>query len=174
VDALDTEQRIRAHAPAASRTRHRVIHVRVSFRFWLLGRYQFKEALTSLLPHHAAPRRTAEYLRDGAILRLRIHAYLRRPHLAHPYQLGRQRQNPCRRQPSRRRDPRPTARAWPDSRTRGPRLRARELNVRNPAAYRRTAGCGGQRRHVHRAAAQVLGQRARPDLCHRCAWTDPK
>lgn len=58
VDALDTEQRIRAHAPAASRTRHRVIHVRVSFWFWLLGRYQFKEALTSLLPHHAAPQNT--------------------------------------------------------------------------------------------------------------------
>ncbi len=58
VDALDTEQRIRAHAPAASRTRHRVIHVRVSFWFWLLGRYQFKEALTSFLPHHAAPQNT--------------------------------------------------------------------------------------------------------------------
>ena len=55
VDALDTEQRIRAHAPAASRTRHRVIHVRVSFGIGLLGRYQFKEALTSFPLHHAAP-----------------------------------------------------------------------------------------------------------------------
>lgn len=53
-DALDTEQRIRARAPAATGTRHRVIHVRVSFGYWLLGRDQFKEALTSFLPHHAA------------------------------------------------------------------------------------------------------------------------
>ena len=56
VDALDTEQSIRARAPPVVGTRHRVIHVRVSFWFWLLGRYQFKEALTSFLPHHAAPK----------------------------------------------------------------------------------------------------------------------
>jgi hypothetical protein len=54
VDALDTEQRIRARAPAPTGTRHRVIHVRVSFGIGLLGRYQFKEALTSFPPHHAA------------------------------------------------------------------------------------------------------------------------
>src|SRR6185437_14701878 len=55
VDALDTEQRVRARAPAAIGTRHRVIHVRLSFGYWLLGRYQFNEALTSFPPHHAAP-----------------------------------------------------------------------------------------------------------------------
>jgi hypothetical protein len=55
VDAFDTEQRVRARAPAAIGTRHRVSHVRVSFGYWLLGRYQFKEALTSFPPHHAAP-----------------------------------------------------------------------------------------------------------------------
>ncbi|MCU1635536.1 MAG: hypothetical protein JWQ68_775 [Cryobacterium sp.] len=54
MDALDTEQRICAGAPAPTGTRHRVIHVRVSFWVWLLGRYQFKEALTSFPPHHAA------------------------------------------------------------------------------------------------------------------------
>ncbi|WP_221176558.1 hypothetical protein, partial [Arthrobacter oryzae] len=56
MDALDTEQRISARAPAAIGTRHRVIHVRVSFGIGLLGRYQFKEALTSFPPHHAAPK----------------------------------------------------------------------------------------------------------------------
>lgn len=56
MDAFDTEQRIRARAPAAIRTRHRVIHVRVSFGIGLLGRYQFKEALTSFPLHHAAPK----------------------------------------------------------------------------------------------------------------------
>ncbi len=55
VDAFDTEQRVRTRAPSAMGTRHRVIHVRVSFGYWLLGRYQFKEALTSFPPHHAAP-----------------------------------------------------------------------------------------------------------------------
>ena len=69
VDALDTEQHIRARAPAAARTRHRVIHVRVSFGIGLLGRYQFKEALTSFPPHHAAPRRTGEGQPRGASLR---------------------------------------------------------------------------------------------------------
>lgn len=54
VDALDTEQQIRARAPAPSRTRHGVIHVRVSLRIGLLDRYQFKEALASFPPHHAA------------------------------------------------------------------------------------------------------------------------
>ncbi|MFJ5696415.1 hypothetical protein ACIP9X_21610, partial [Arthrobacter sp. NPDC093125] len=39
----------------AIRTRHRVIHVGVSLVIGLLGRYQFKEALASFLPHHAAP-----------------------------------------------------------------------------------------------------------------------
>jgi hypothetical protein len=59
VDALDTEQRIRARAPPATGTRHRVIHVRVSFGVGLLGRYQCKEALTPFPPHHAAsPRST--------------------------------------------------------------------------------------------------------------------
>jgi hypothetical protein len=56
MDALDTEQRIRPRAPPAIGTRHRVSHVRVSFGYWLLGRYQFKEALTSFPPHHAAPK----------------------------------------------------------------------------------------------------------------------
>ena len=54
VDALDIEQGICPHAPAPAGTRHRVIHVRVSLRIGLLGRYQFKEALTSFPPHHAA------------------------------------------------------------------------------------------------------------------------
>ena len=66
VDAFDTEQRVRARAPAAIGTRHRVSHVRVSFGYWLLGRYQFKEALTSFPLHHAAP---ATALRRGAGLR---------------------------------------------------------------------------------------------------------
>ena len=54
MNALDTEQRIRARAPPAIGTRHRVIHVGVSLVFGLLGRYQFKEVLASFLPHHAA------------------------------------------------------------------------------------------------------------------------
>ncbi len=62
VDALDTEQRIRAGAPAATGTRHRVIHVRVPFGIGLLGRYQFKEALTSF--HRTTPQRN-----DGGRLR---------------------------------------------------------------------------------------------------------
>ena len=65
VDALDTEQRVRTSAPAAIGTRHRVIHVRVSFGYWLLGRYQFKEALTlscRTTPHRQPPAR-------GGILR---------------------------------------------------------------------------------------------------------
>jgi hypothetical protein len=61
VDALDTEQRVRARAPVAIGTRHRVIHARVSFGIGLLGRYQFKEALTSFSrttpqQHRRAPR----------------------------------------------------------------------------------------------------------------------
>lgn len=64
-----------ASAPAAMGTRHRVIHVSVSFWFWLLGRYQFKRPC----PLPAALRRSAECLRDGAVLRHCIHAYLRRP-----------------------------------------------------------------------------------------------
>ena len=47
VDALDTQQRIRTRAPPAVGTTHRVIHVRVSLGIGLLGRNQFKEALTS-------------------------------------------------------------------------------------------------------------------------------
>jgi hypothetical protein len=61
VDALDTEQRIRACTPAATGTRHRAIHVRVSFGVGLLRRYQFKEALTSFPPHHAATKTAAEF-----------------------------------------------------------------------------------------------------------------
>lgn len=74
VDALDTEQRIRARAPPTIGTRHRVIHVRVSFGYWLLGRYQFKEALTSFAPHHAAPKTAG----PAAALSSRLnHAHLR-------------------------------------------------------------------------------------------------
>jgi hypothetical protein len=59
VNALDTEQRVRAGAPPAIGTRHRVIHVGVSLVIGLLGRYQFKEALASFLPHHAAAQAAA-------------------------------------------------------------------------------------------------------------------
>lgn len=59
VDALDIEQCIRARAPPATGTRHRVIRVRGSSGVGLLGRYPFKEALTPFPPHHAAsPRST--------------------------------------------------------------------------------------------------------------------
>lgn len=54
VNSLDTEQRIQAPASPAIGTRHRVIHGGVSLIIGLLGRYQFKEALASFLPHHAA------------------------------------------------------------------------------------------------------------------------
>lgn len=60
VNAVDTEQCVRARAPPAIRTRHRVIHVGVSLVIGLLGRYQFKEALTSFPPHHAATQGAAE------------------------------------------------------------------------------------------------------------------
>jgi hypothetical protein len=78
VHALDTEQRVRARAPAAIGTRHRVSHVRVSFGFWLLRRYQFKEALTSFLLHHAVPE--TAYPAAPASDRPN-HAHLRRPTL---------------------------------------------------------------------------------------------
>lgn len=48
---------------ASARVHHRpperdkeLFHVRVSFGYWLLGRYQFKETLTSFPPHSAAPK----------------------------------------------------------------------------------------------------------------------
>jgi hypothetical protein len=76
VDALDTEQRVCTRAPAAmGTTRHRVMHVRVSFGFGCL--VVPIQRGPDLSP--AAPRRSVEYLRDGAILRPGIDAYLRRP-----------------------------------------------------------------------------------------------
>ena len=59
VNAFDTEQRVRARAPPAIGTRHRVIHVGVSLVIGLLGRYQFKEALASFPLHHAAAQAAA-------------------------------------------------------------------------------------------------------------------
>jgi hypothetical protein len=64
MDALDTEQCVRARAPATAGTRHRVIQG-LSLN-WLLGRYQFREALTSFPPHHAA---NEKGLRRGVNLR---------------------------------------------------------------------------------------------------------
>lgn len=57
VDALNTEQRIRARAPPAVGTRHRVIHVRVSFGYWFAWSQPIQRG-PDLFP--AAPRRTGK------------------------------------------------------------------------------------------------------------------
>ena len=62
VDALDTEQRIRARAPPVMGTRHRVIHVRVSFGYWFAWSQPIQRG-PDLFP--AAPRRTRHVQRRG-------------------------------------------------------------------------------------------------------------
>ena len=79
VNALDTEQRVRACAPPAIGTRHRDIHVGVSLVIGLLGRYQFKVALASFLPYHAGAQAAAT---TASASDRPNHAHLRRAPIA--------------------------------------------------------------------------------------------
>jgi hypothetical protein len=79
VDAFDTEQRIRARAPAPTGTRHRVIHVRVSLPYWFArslpiqrGPDLFPAAPRRTTPHHAAPRRTTQVGESQTVLAMLI------------------------------------------------------------------------------------------------------
>ena len=66
VDALDIEQRIRARAPAAMGTRHRVSHVRVSFGYWFAWSQPIQRG-PDLFP--VTPRRTENNQPDGGTLK---------------------------------------------------------------------------------------------------------
>jgi hypothetical protein len=78
MDTFDTKKRVCPLAPSTVRAGSSIGHIRFFF-IWKLGRYQFKEALTSLLPHHAAAAS-----RHAPTLGVRgpNHAHLRRAGLA--------------------------------------------------------------------------------------------